>query len=104
MDAKLLVKLVPAELRHGYTFNRHGIVTNPGKFEGESIATLYYYDCLLNGGDAVFEITDEERKAFDIGEGYKATYLYESNDGFVYLYFYTSMDEAEQAEAEDYIE
>ena len=87
MDAELLTKLVPAELRYNYTFNRYGIVTNPGKFEGESIATLYYYDCFLNGGDAIFEVSDDERKAFDIGPAYTHVYLYESDNGFVHLYF-----------------
>lgn len=98
MNAELIVKLVPAELRYGYEFNRHGIVTSAGKFEGESIATLYYYDCFLNGGDVVFEITAEERQAFDIGIGYTHVYLGESDYGFVHLYFCTSEEEAIQME------
>ena len=102
MNAELIVKLVPEEIRFGYNFSRQGIVKNSGKFEGETIATLYYYDCFLNGGDTVFEITDEEREAFGIGSGYKAAYLYESDNGFVHLYFYSDMSEAEQAQNEEY--
>lgn len=102
MDAKLIVKLVPSELRYGYTFNRRGICTSLGKFEGESIAALYYYDCYLNGDGVVFEISDEERKAFGIGDGYKFAYLYESDYGFVHLYLYATREEAEFAESEEY--
>lgn len=101
MNAELLVKLVSPEIRFGYSFTRVGIVTNPGKFEGESIATLYYYDCSLDGGDTVFEVSDDERQAFDIGPAYTHVYLYESENGFVHLYFCTSQDEAEQMQDED---
>lgn len=95
MDAKLIEKLVPQELRDGYEFNRHGIVTSPGKFEGESIATLYYYDCFLNGEDTVFEVTEEEKQAFDIPPLDNFVYLQESNDGFVSLEYFTDEKSAE---------
>lgn len=98
MDAKLIVKLVPAELRYGYEFNRHGIVTSPGKFEGESIATLYYYDCFLNGGDTIFDVSQEESDAFDIQS--KFVYLQESNDGFVSLVCFDFQEQAEAYQAE----
>lgn len=102
MNAQLIVKLVPAELRNGYEFSRQGIVKSPGKFEGESIATLYYYDCFLNGGGVVMEISDEERRAFDVGTGYTHVYLGESEYGFVHLYFCTSEEEAESMESAEF--
>lgn len=102
MDAQLLVKLVPDEIRYGYTFTRQGMVKGPGKFKGESIATLYYYDQYGNGGDTIFEISDEERKAFDIGAGYTHVYLYESEQGFCHLYFCTSLAEAEEMESDEF--
>ena len=104
VDAKLIEKLVSAEIRNGYTFDRWGHVRNPGKFEGESIATLYYYDAYLNGGEVVFEVSDEEKQAFDIESSF--VYLAESNDRFVSLEFYDTRDEAEERDAEggDYLE
>ena len=101
MDARLIVKLVPREMRYGYNFSRSGIVKSPGKFEGESIATLYYYDCMLNGGGTIFEVSAEEQKAFDIGPAYTNVYLYESEYGFVHLYFCTSLADAEEMSKEN---
>jgi hypothetical protein len=94
MDAKLIEKLVPSEIRDGYTFTRQGIVTSPGKFEGESIATLYYYDAYMNGGEVVFEVSAEEKQAFDIETPF--VYLKESNDGFVSLVYCKSEKQAEE--------
>jgi len=99
MNGKLIKKLVPEEIRSGYTFSRNGIVTSPGKFEGESIATLYYYDAFLNGDGPVFEVSDEEKSAFDIDSPF--VYLAESNDGFVSLEFYETLKQAQQAELMD---
>ncbi len=98
MDAKLIVKLVPEEIRSGYTFSRDGIVTSPGKFEGESIETLYYYDCFINGDGCIFEITTEEAEAFDIDSPY--VYLGETGDGFAYLVECETLEEAEDLEAD----
>lgn len=100
MNAKLIEKLVSEEIRFGYTFTRQGIVTSPGKFEGESIATLYYYDCFLNGDGTVFDVSQEESEAFDIDK--KFVYLHESNDGFVSLEFYDFQEDAEKRESEEF--
>jgi hypothetical protein len=59
------------------------------------------YDCFLNGGEVIFEISDDEREAFGIGSGYTHVYLCESEYGFVSLYFCTSQAEAEAMESED---
>jgi hypothetical protein len=89
-----------AELRKGYTFN-HSAITNPGKFEGEGIATLYYYDCYLNGGEGVFQVTDEERKEFKLSPTDKWVYLAESNDGFCSLVFFETEEAANKYEYEE---
>ena len=90
------------KLSKGYEFYpKTLIVKSAGKFEGETIATLYYYDCFLNGGEVVFEISGDEKQAFLIGDGYKYVYLYESDNGFVHLYFCTSRAKAEAMESED---
>jgi hypothetical protein len=99
MDGKLIEKIVPEEIRSGYTFSRNGIVTSPGKFEGETIATLYYYDAFLNSDDTVFEVSDEEKSAFGIDSPF--VYLAESNDGFASLEFYNTLEDAQQAERID---
>lgn len=100
MKQELINKLVPAELLDGYTIER-GIIQNPGKFEGESVATLYYYDAYLNGDGSIMEISQDERNAFEIGPAYTHVYLYESEQGFAHLYFCTSLEQAEQMDSED---
>jgi hypothetical protein len=78
----------------------NGIIRNPGKFEGESLATLYYYDSMLNGDGCVMEVSAEERAAFDLAEDDKFVYLAESGSGFVSLEFYPTREQAEEAEEE----
>lgn len=101
-NIELIKKIVPAEILSGYEFDQHFNVKGPGKFEGESVIALYYYDCFLNGGDTIFTISEEERDAFGIGSGYTHVYLYESEQGFVHPYFCTSQEEAEAMESEDF--
>lgn len=100
-NLELLKKIVPAEILNDNEFDSHFNVKGPGKFEGESVIALYYYDCFLNGGDTIFEISDDERAAFGIGSGYTHVYLYESEQGFVHPYFCTSQTEAEAMESSD---
>jgi len=38
-----------------------GIIKNPGKFEGETLATPYFYDAFLNGEENPIKISDEDR-------------------------------------------
>jgi hypothetical protein len=62
----------------------------PGKFEGESAATFYFYDAMLNGDGeilqlseceiyTIFEISEEEAKAFDIHKSYPIFAIGESS-------------------------
>ena len=88
------------KLALGYTWD-NGIVTSPGKFEGESISTLYYYDAYLNGNGAVMEVSKEEREALGLHESDQWVYVAESNDGFVSLEFYMTQEQAEARDAEE---
>ena len=68
------------------------MVSRPGKFEGESPETAYYYDIGLDGSAdytffqdqsiSVFEVTPEEKDVFNILTPYYA--IEESDQGFVY--------------------
>ena len=89
-------------LKEGYTFDNQGIIRDPGKFEGKTLATLYYYDCFLNGDGVVMEVSEEERTAFDLAEDDKFVYLAESNDGFVSLEFYATREQAEEREGDEF--
>lgn len=83
------------ELAEGYSF-RNGIIKDLGKFQGETIATLFYYDCYLNGGETIFETSAEERKTFGLSERDKFVYLDESNDGYVSLVYFKTQEAAEK--------
>jgi hypothetical protein len=81
-----------------YTRHQH-----PGKFEGESAATEYFYEQMLNGDgetlergypngeddfdvveiDTIFQITAEEAEAFDLSVGAHFV-ITEDSQGFVY--------------------
>lgn len=101
MNMELIKKFVPAELLDRYEIDPiWHTIKNPGKFEGETVATLYFYDHSLNGDGNVMEVSQEEKEAFDIDANY--VYLAESNDGFVSLEFYDTRDEAEERETEEF--
>jgi hypothetical protein len=61
-----------ARVCEGYTIAPDGYVKGPGKFEGETAATLFYYDVLMDGcpdsesadGTARFKVSPEERALF----------------------------------------
>lgn len=73
------------------------IVNRPGKFEGESIYTPYFWDILIdcgNGDDTeydinenpieVFNINDEDIAIFPELKQYKQFRIWTDNNGFVY--------------------
>jgi len=77
---------------HGFTLDERNRITNPGKFSGEHIRTLYYYfDCFMEGdnGDArteledayVYRVTDEEKAV--LGPDAKEVILTFYDSGFV---------------------
>lgn len=72
------------ELEQQFTV-KNGIIQNPGKFEGETLATPFYYEIMLEGEGAVIEIEPSDRLAFDIDNKYNFVCVQESNDGFVSL-------------------
>lgn len=92
------------ELLNGLTVNEFGVITTAGKFEGESIATVYFYNEYLNGGETVFEVTESERELLNVDSEYSFVYLAESESGFVSLEWYRTQAEAEQAESESLID
>lgn len=76
----------------GYTL-RGQVITDCGKFGGEHIMTLYFYDAYINGdgepygddNDLKFNVTAEEGEAFDITEGAQVILQF-SDQGFVTSY------------------
>lgn len=84
-----------AELAKEFTISGRGTITNPGKFEGESLAAPYYYGLYMDGGDTIFEVAGDERAAFGWDEDENFVYLEETNDGFIYVCLFRTMDEAE---------
>lgn len=88
-------KTEQTNIAEGYEV-RDGIIRSPGKFEGEPVYALHFYDAMLNGGGDItvydgdipcelFTISDEDRKLFpDDFNGYASASLIESNQGFVY--------------------
>lgn len=75
------------ELSKEYTLNRNGYIQNPGKFEGEHVSTLYWYELSLDGGDC--EFTVEAQDLIELAEfndrvlvGSRVN-LFEDDQGFV---------------------
>ena len=78
---------------YNLTINQDGYILNPGKFEGERLTTIYFYDAFLNGDgeyidDAVqeFQITKEDIAIFPELAGYKTFTLGFLDNGFVFGY------------------
>lgn len=91
------------ELKKEYTLNQAGLITNPGKFEGESLATPFYYDIMLNGEGDVIEIESSDRLAFEIEDIYNYVVVIESSDGFVSLFWCETKEEAKKESNNQYI-
>lgn len=70
-----------------------GIIKNPGKFEGEPLYSVYFWDLVMNGdgetvmqGDSifsVFDITEEDLKEFPELKNTKQIAMYTTTQGFV---------------------
>lgn len=91
------------ELTEEFTTNKNGIIQNPGKFEGETLATPFYYDIMLDGEGCIIEIEPSDRLAFDIDDKYNYVYVAESNDGFVSLVWCETREQAEQEDDGNYL-
>lgn len=86
-----------AEVKNQHKINRHGIITSPGKFEGESLATPYFYNVSLDGSGHIVQIEGEERELFKIEKKYSHILVYESNDGFVSIAYFETLQAAEES-------
>ncbi len=53
------------EILQNFDINQHGIICNPGKFEGEMLYTPHFYDAILAGGSDL-EIYDLNDQIYDI--------------------------------------
>lgn len=101
------------EILKDYTVNAQGVITSPGKFEGEMLYAPYFYDMLLNGdGDPMYadppeDISDEDMDSWEmvddllytsveVEDGDRAQFpelgpdtvevrVYESDSGFVHI-------------------
>ena len=75
----------------GYTLDQFNRITNPGKFSGEHVRTLYYFDLCMNGdfGDisthlddvCIYTVHQEEKVALGIDAEQVVLTFYDS--GFV---------------------
>jgi len=87
------------ELTEGYAINEFGVITSAGKFEGEHVAALYFYEIYAEGGNYIeaviqpsgaemdyFQVTDCDRAHFP--EYLKDTELvrcWENESGFFFI-------------------
>lgn len=74
----------------GYRLNDHGLITSPGKFEGEMYYVPQLWEEVLNGfaaemndGSARIELGAEDWQRFPELRGWDYVRLYESDSGFV---------------------
>jgi hypothetical protein len=82
------------EIEQTYKVGADGRITSPGKFEGEPLYVVHFWDFYLDGCDDVhmidgtyvsrFEVSDEERAEFPELAGAVWVDLWESEQGFVY--------------------
>jgi hypothetical protein len=93
-----------AQLESEFKTNEAGLIINPGKFEGESIATPFYYDIMLDGEGDVIEVETSDRVAFDLDDNDNFVVVFVDDNGFVSLGWYEDLESAENASAEFYNE
>jgi len=91
------------QLEEEFDIDARGIITNPCKFEGESLATPFYYDLMLDGEGDIIEIESSDRSAFDIEDRYNFVLVLESNDGFISLAYFEDRESAQKESDNQYI-
>lgn len=72
---------------------RDGIITSPGKFEGEPIYAPYYWamDCMGMADEyvldvAIFFVTDQDRKEFpELDQFLELVEIWSDDQGFVHI-------------------
>lgn len=88
----LIIRL--AELAKSYNW-KNDLVSDLGRFERESLATLYFYDCMLNGDGDILEISDIEREVLGLSLEDNYCLITTSESGFVFADYYQTEDQAE---------
>lgn len=77
------------EIMDTYDINEQGVITNPGKFEGEMLYVPYFWDAYMNGnGDweddfTVFTVEPDDISEFPELMNTTFIKLYEDDQGFV---------------------
>ena len=80
----------------GYEYNADGIITSPGRYEGEHVDVLYWHSLAENGeGDPTYEgdmvvadripIFAEDRNYVSVPEGAQYVVISCSDEGFVHF-------------------
>ena len=107
-DTQTIEELRDIVKSDGTTLDADDVIQDLGKFEGEHISTLYFYDAMMNGGGEtvqyaedgvgstvdVFNITDQEAAMFGVANKYFV--LTNTDQGFVSGEFTDTMPEAEE--------
>lgn len=81
------------DIKEQYEVNEQGIITSPGKFEGEAAHAVFFWDAALNGfadgygddGACWFDIDQDDVVKFPALQGVKRLSIDTDNSGFVYL-------------------
>ena len=91
-----------AELKVRYDLDKYDIVQSPGKFEGEWLPTVYFWDLALGGEEAdrltlecglvvsVFAISGEDINLFPDLAQFSSVAVWEDDSGFVQGKYYES--------------
>jgi hypothetical protein len=81
------------EIEQEYQVSESGIITSPGKFEGEHVFAPYFYDAFLNGmadeddGElCTFNVTPEDKEQFPELANAEQVKFKEDEFGFVYCW------------------
>jgi hypothetical protein len=97
-------------LAEGYGVNEFGVITDPGKFEGEPLWVVYFYEQMLEGsgddwgggaGETVFTVSAEDRKEFPELEDIGTVIIWESDQGFVNKATFAPDEEIPEPEYEE---
>ena len=54
------------QVQRDYTVNEHGIITDPGKFEGEPLYVPYFYAFMMCGFEEEVICVEEEDRSYSI--------------------------------------
>lgn len=79
------------EIEDQYTVNENGIITSPGKFEGEMYYAIHYWDLVTDGfsfsdddGISIFYLDDTDITEYPELQDAKTIKMWEDDIGFVH--------------------